>query len=116
MNILLAMNNTLYSDYLSYRLELLGHQVTATRGGISTLDSMKQQAWDLLIIGLFLTDMNGLEVIASFRRCSTARFPIIMLTRANNERIHKSALALGVTHYLSLPQDTDLLLSKIKDL
>lgn len=64
---------------LTRRLTRLGHQVTATSGGVQALAVLRRGAFELAILDFMLPGMNGLELAKQLRR-GDPDLKIIMLT------------------------------------
>ena len=67
---------------------------------------------DLVITGLDLPDMAGVELITTLRRWSQA--PIIALSGSTSSKDKVDALDAGADDYLCVPFDTDELLARLR--
>jgi response regulator RpfG family c-di-GMP phosphodiesterase len=72
---------------------------------------------DLLIVDYEMPEMNGVELVARFRRRhASGRVPIMMVTSRDDKNLRYLALDLGVDEYLSKPVDTIEFLKRVRNL
>lgn len=74
-------------------LERAGHQVVTAQDGRRGLKILETEPFDLLLIDVFMPEMDGLETIGVLRR-SKPKLPIIVMSGAAVERA-------GTPDYLS---------------
>lgn len=70
--------------------------------GISALDFLENNSVDLLILDVFLPQMDGFEVLRSIRK-KQITLDAIMVTAANDRESLEEALHLGIVDYLVKP-------------
>jgi putative two-component system response regulator len=70
---------------------------------------------DMILIDYMMPTLNGLEFIEEFR-VHKKNVPIIMITAAGDEDIHKSAFELGANDFLSKPINTVLFQARVQNL
>lgn len=70
---------------------------------------------DMILIDYMMPILNGLEFIEEFR-VHKKNVPIIMITAAGDEDIHKSAFELGANDFLSKPINTVLFQARVQNL
>jgi two-component system KDP operon response regulator KdpE len=80
--------------------------------GEDGIDRLLTGQFDLVLLDLGLTDMDGLEVCKEIRRWS--RIPIIVISVREDERDKVSALDLGADDYLTKPFGIEELLARIR--
>ena len=90
-----------------------GYLVSEAMAGHVAVDSVRQQAVDLIVLDLGLPDTDGLEVIRRIRG-SGAMLPIIVLSSRNDEAVKVTALDLGADDYVTKPFGIDELLARIR--
>lgn len=75
-----------------------GHAAT----GQAALQWLAAESIDLMLLDIYLPDMNGLEVL---RRLRAAGHPtdVMTMTRARDLAVIKAAVSYGATHYLVKP-------------
>ena len=85
-------------------LNLLGYDVTTTTSGSEALRLAKSEKFDILLLDIVMSPMDGLEVLLELRTFS--QLPVIVLTAQS--LIFKEALKYGANDSLAkpyLPQD-----------
>ena len=113
MKILLALDNNIYAEYISLKLKEKGYKVTVVPDGLAASQVLEKEVWDKLIIGIAINFFGGLEVIEQIDKERKKNMQIIVITQIRNEKVKKNAYALGVTDFLFLPLDTEILMDKI---
>ncbi len=98
------------------RLHLLeqGYQVTEAADGKSALELIDQQQFDVALVDLRLTDMDGLDIVRHLRQV-TPKTSVIILTAHASLNSAIEALRQGAHDYLTKPFDTAELLTSVAD-
>ncbi|TAJ08041.1 MAG: response regulator [Nitrospirae bacterium] len=93
-------------DLVGEFLQRRGYRVKTAYGGEAALASVKQEPPDLVLLDIYMPDINGVEVL---RRLVKNKFAggVIMLTASQEEPLLKTALDLGAFDVLSKPVDLD---------
>ncbi|MDX5483298.1 MAG: response regulator, partial [Hymenobacteraceae bacterium] len=87
-------------------------EVDTADDGVSALEKIRENAYDLVLMDLHMPRMSGFEAIAEIRQLGE-QMPIIALTaNASEEEKHKT-LALGGNDYISKPFVPQRLYSKL---
>ena len=68
MKILLLEDDQLLNDAIDKYLTLQGHPVTSFRNGADALKSLKEEAYDLLILDINVPDINGLQLLETLKK------------------------------------------------
>lgn len=97
---------------LSVSLSGRGYQVEAVATGEEGIERLATDRFDLLLLDLGLTDMDGLQVCQEVRQWS--QIPIIVISVREDERTKVKALDLGADDYISKPFGIDELLARIR--
>jgi DNA-binding response OmpR family regulator len=100
--------------FLRLNLEEEGYQVNEAADGQSALNLISQQAFDVALVDLRLTDMDGLEVVRHLRQISPKTSVIILTAYATLDSAIE-ALRHGAHDYLTKPFDTNDLLTSVAD-
>ncbi len=95
-------------------LEPLADVVTATSGRLALRELLKDD-FAVILLDVFMPDMDGYETAALIRqRSQTARIPIIFLSAVNKETEHlMRGYAMGAVDYVFKPVDPIMLKSKV---
>jgi two-component system KDP operon response regulator KdpE len=89
-----------------------GFVVREARSGEDTLEMIREEMPDLLIVDINLPGMSGFEVCREIRE--SCDVPIIMLSVRNNERDKVRALDAGADDYVVKPFGIQELLARIR--
>lgn len=99
---------------LSEVLEPLAEVVTATSGSRALRELLKGE-FAVILLDVFMPDMDGYETAALIRqRSQTARIPIIFLSAVNKETEHlMRGYSMGAVDYVFKPVDPMVLKAKV---
>ena len=115
--VLLVEEDATLREIIAFRLELLGHNVIVHQSGEEALTWLMKELPDLVLIGHYLPDMNGLEMINRLsNEVRTATIPVLVLSpNAELEDVQK-AFNAGADEFLVTPFDPLVLERKLKRL
>ena len=91
---------------LSQALTADGYEVIEAADGKTTLESIAEQAPDLMILDHKMPAPDGMEVLRRIR-AKNLSFPVIMLTAHGNVGTAVEAMKAGATEYLTKPFDLE---------
>ncbi|KMP12119.1 transcriptional regulator [Candidatus Nitromaritima sp. SCGC AAA799-C22] len=111
--ILLVEDDPHLAKGLRFNLEREGYEVFQVDNGVSALDQLREEDFDLLILDLMLPKMGGLEVARTIRE-TNIRFPILMLTAKSTKKDKEIGLEAGADDYLTKPFHLPELLLRVK--
>ena len=113
MKIGLVEPDELLAELVSFRLELLGHEVIVWQSGSDMLSAISDTEADCLIVDTYLPDMQGWEAIAKVRKsCSADALPILTLSLDTDLSLVEQAYRAGANDYLITPFDPAILQAK----
>ena len=117
-SLLLADDNALECQITSDHLRGAGYRVTSVADGLSALDQLRQQPFDLLIADVLMPRLDGFELCRRCREEATLRgLPIILCSGSYTEVNERQlGLGFGANRYLLKPVDPDLLLREVASL
>ena len=104
--ILLVEDDPHLAKGLRFNLEREGYEVSLVDNGVSALDLLREEDFDLLILDLMLPTMGGLDVARQIRE-TNMRFPILMLTAKSTKKDKEIGFEAGAEDYLTKPLDFD---------
>lgn len=112
--ILLIEEDATLREITRFRLELLGHEVVAFGSGDAGLTWLLEQLPDAIVIGHFLPDMDGVEMIDRLSNdMRTSEVPVMLLSpHAELEDVQR-AFNAGADDYLVTPFDPLMLEQKL---
>jgi DNA-binding response OmpR family regulator len=117
MKIALVEQDELLSDLVSFRLELLGHEVAIWNTAHEMLAKLGETNLDVLIIDTHQADMQGWEAIQKVRHSySEEQLPILAVSIDTELGLVEQAYKAGANDYLIIPFDPAILQSKIEAL
>lgn len=112
--ILLLEEDATLREITRFRLELLGHEVFVFESADAGLTWMIDRLPDVIVIGHFLPDMDGVEMIDRLSNdMRTSEVPVMLLSpHAELEDVQK-AFNAGADDYLVTPFDPLMLEQKL---
>ncbi|MBI6951618.1 MULTISPECIES: response regulator transcription factor [unclassified Pseudomonas] len=100
-NILAIEDDPVLGAYLHEELRRGGFRVTWCRSGLEGLEAAGRQVFDLVLLDILLPGLNGLDALASLRRCSAT--PVILMSALGAEADRISGFERGADDYLPKP-------------
>jgi response regulator of citrate/malate metabolism len=102
------------SIHRSYVERVPGFEVVAeAHTGAEAIDEVKRLRPDLVLLDIYLPDLNGLEVLRSLRQPGAPRVDVIAVTAAKDVDTLRSAMHGGVVDYLVKPFFFDALRERL---
>jgi len=102
--VLIADDDELLVELVSFTLKYGGHEVTSAEDGGSAVEIAGRDRPDLLVLDGMMPGMDGLEVLRRLRReAATAKLPVIMLSARKQQQDVVGGLAGGADDYLVKP-------------
>ena len=83
--------------------------------GSEAVELLKQNKYDLLVVDLVLTGVDGFEVIEKAKAVNK-NIKIVVLSALSSETFIKKTMSLGVDYYMLKPVNFDILAKRIEDL
>lgn len=108
--ILVVEDDIFMVDLLSKELQNAGFNVVVAHRGGEALPKFKEIKPDLILLDIFLPDINGFDVLRQIRQDPVGyTTKVIVLSNASEEQSQKEAKRLGTVDYLvkanfSLPE------------
>ena len=112
MNILLIDDDHELTDLMRRFLEHEGFVVNCASDGISGLERMRNEVFDLAVIDVMMPGKNGMDVLRELR--SFSALPVIMLTARGEEMDRIIGLELGADDYVPKPCNPRELAARIR--
>lgn len=94
-------------------LDGAGYLVEEADRGMAALEAVRRQSVDLLLLGLGLPDIDGLQVIRRIRY-ARSNIPIIVLSDRADDQAKVAVLDLGADDYVSKPFSIAELMARIR--
>jgi two-component system KDP operon response regulator KdpE len=110
--ILIVDDEPRMARFVRMNLELEGYQVAEAGTGIETLEKVRDELPDLVLLDVMMPEMDGFETLERLREISTV--PVIMLTVKGDEEDRIRGLELGADDYVTKPFSPRELSSRIR--
>ena len=113
-SILVVDDNTINCDLLSRQLERQGYTVVTVNSGAQALEMMSEASYDLVLLDIFMPDMNGLDVLSQIKQSAAWQTtPVIMISALDELHSVVHCIEMGAEDFLSKPFNPILLQAKI---
>ena len=83
-----------------------GYDVSEADDGVSAVKAVENQAFDLILMDIRMSDMDGIEAMAEIIKISPS-IPVMMMTAHASVKTAVDALKSGAYDYLTKPLDID---------
>lgn len=113
MRILIIEDEKEIADGLKAILVKEGYQVDTVYDGISGLDCLLSNIYDLALLDVMLPKINGIDVLKNARR-EKINIPVILLTAKSQVEDKILGLDNGADDYMTKPFDAGELLARIR--
>jgi len=101
-------------DVLSRRLREQGYTVTAVNDGRLALATLREGAFDLLLLDIMMPEMDGYEVLRLLKADEALRhIPVIMISALGEQDSVVRCIEMGAEDYLTKPFNPILLRARI---
>jgi CheY-like chemotaxis protein len=101
-------------DLIKRTLEARGLEISTAYNGVEALNLIKKAKPDLIILDLYMPEMDGFTVIQKLKGDKdTSDLPIIILTAHDTKSYREKCLFLGAKEYLTKPFSVEFLSEKI---
>jgi DNA-binding response OmpR family regulator len=110
--ILVVEDEAALADALSYALRGEGHEVQAVERGEQALAAARARRFGVLVLGIGLPGISGIEVCRQLR--SESAVPILILTARDAEVDRVLGLEAGADDYLTKPFSMSELLARVR--
>jgi two-component system, OmpR family, response regulator QseB len=115
MRVLLVEDDELLGDGVKTGLTQNGYTVDWFKDGISALQAVKSETFDLMVLDLGLPKMSGLEVLDHVRSAGY-KLPVLILTARETIEDRIKGLDAGADDYLTKPFDLHELCARLRAL
>ncbi|MBH5338759.1 SpoIIE family protein phosphatase [Streptomyces pactum] len=113
--VLVADDNADMRDYLTRLLTGAGYEVRAVVDGAAALDTVRGEAFDLVISDVMMPRLDGLGLVAALRADQrTAAVPVLLLSARAGQEASVEGLHAGADDYLVKPFAAAELLARVR--
>ena len=115
------MKHILVVDDVSTNLKCIGlilknkYKLTMVKSGRAALDCLKSVIPDLILLDIYMQEMNGYEVMEHLKENpETSNIPVILLTADAEEDVEERGVALGAADFIRKPFEPQMFLNSIE--
>ena len=113
-DILIVDDNVTNCEVLQRRLSMQGLSCRTAFDGNSAITEVFNKTPDLILLDVILPDINGLELLKTFRKeHNSESLPVIMVSAFNDVNSISKCIQLGAQDYLPKPINGTILLAKL---
>lgn len=113
-DILIVDDNVTNCEVLQRRLSMQGLSCRTAYDGNTAIAEVFKKTPDLILLDVILPDINGLELLKSFRKeHNSESLPVIMVSAFNDVDSISKCIQLGAQDYLPKPINGTILLAKV---
>jgi signal transduction histidine kinase/ActR/RegA family two-component response regulator len=119
LKVLVAEDNAINILVIKKALEQWGIEADIAENGIIALQKLEQTNYNVILMDLYMPDMDGYEAASLIRKMTDinkANIAIIALTATVNDTIIERVIEVGMDDYLSKPFHPDHLFDKLQKL
>lgn len=114
--ILVAEDNILNQKIVSHNLIKYGASVTIAANGNEVIREISKRKFDLILMDLYMPEMDGFEATTHIRQFLNDNTPIIALSASNFEDEMKKCINTGMNACIVKPFETQKLLKTLTEL
>lgn len=104
-------------DVLQRYIERFGHNSVSCESGAKTLEILRQQSIDIVLLDYMMPEMNGYQVLLKIKENpQTRHVPVIMISAANELEKIVECIQAGAEDYLAKPFNPTLLKARLQSL
>lgn len=111
-SILVIEDDSNIQELISEFLSAEGYQVDTANDGLEGIQKFKQGSYDLVILDIMMTNLDGYGVCKMIRKSSSV--PIIFLTALNDEGDQLKGFDLECDDYITKPFSFNLLIKRVE--
>jgi diguanylate cyclase (GGDEF)-like protein len=101
-------------EILMRRFKLRGFDVVEAECGLTAIELIEKEPFDLVLLDVMMPGINGLETLKRIRsQKSSSTLPVIMVTAKAGSRDIVEALELGANDYVTKPVDFPVALARV---
>ncbi len=105
-SILIVDDDEVIRETLFDVLKKRGYDVFASCSGKETIETIKKNIIDLILLDMRLPDVDGLEVLKKIKECDS-EILVIMMTAYSDIQTAVAAIKSGAYHYINKPFELD---------
>lgn len=101
VKILIAEDESFIADLYSHVLTKAGYTIKTANNGLTALNMLQQEQFNLILLDIMMPGMNGLEVLREWKiKNPQSPMIVILLTNLGQDSVIKEGFDLGAQGYL----------------
>ncbi|KWX88092.1 PhoB family transcriptional regulator, partial [Paenibacillus riograndensis] len=112
--ILIVDDDRTIVDFLTIFLEREGYSISSCYDGVTALDHIRTEAFQLILLDIMMPALNGFDLISRIREISEV--PVIFLTAKDQQEDKIRGFIAGCADYVTKPFDLEELAVRISAL
>ncbi len=116
MKILVAEDEPILLNAISFKLNKEGYEVIKAENGKEAIEAYDKHDPDLVITDMMMPFANGLEVINWVKQLKGKNIPVIILSAMGQENAVLEAFKVGADDYITKPFSPNELIVRVKKL
>ncbi len=114
-NILIVDDNEYVREPLGLMLGFMGHTISYAAEGLTALEMVRENAFDLILLDLMMPGMDGSEVLQRLKASPSSRhIPVVMISALDDLELVARCIKLGAEDYLFKPYNEVLLEARVE--
>lgn len=114
-SILIADDNLGFRDLFCFTFAPLGYEIVAVEDGLEALETIRERAFDLVVLDVHMPRMGGPEALARIRELRPDQRVVVLSTSAESiQSLETRATTHGASACLLKPMDLDTLIGSIE--
>lgn len=102
MNILIVEHDVVVGAVLTKRIEEWGYRVENTDTGRGALERLRKKKFDLILLDIFLSDVQGHQLISQFKQLCP-KVQVVTMTDNNSRELEMIVREQGILYYMIKP-------------
>lgn len=98
-----------------HMLKPLGYRVVLAASGTEALQLLQQEVIDLVLLDIYMPEMNGFETAAAIRKHFSG-IPIAFISAGADEQLQHQMNILAISHFIAKPIDKAVLVDAVEHL
>jgi CheY-like chemotaxis protein len=113
LRILLAEDNAVNQKLALRLLDRMGYRADVAANGLETLEALRRQPYDVVLMDVQMPEMDGLEATRRIRQELDKQPRIIAMTASAMQEDRERCLAVGMDDFVSKPVRVDELVNAL---
>ena len=115
MKVAIVDDDSVIRSIMQSAFSAVGADCHIYNSGIEFMKEVNQQNFDVIILDIYIPDMNGFDILQTLHR-NSFKTPIIIYSQATQREAVIQALSLGAKSYVVKPQKPEVLIKKALEL